>query len=355
MALNRPTDRWLPAVPARQINLDLAGMVTDARHNLSAAIRFEQTLFIAGDEGCFVHRLVQLPDGGWGLHQALPLADLLTLADPDAEIDIEGLAVEDNWLWIVGSHACTRQKLAKGGDEKIDLEALAALRPMPARAFLARVPLVVETSGHLLPVRQDGGRIAGLVKQTGNGNRIAAALARHALLGRFSSLPAKEGGIDIEGIAVVGNRVALGMRGPTLGGHAVLLELQIMAKRSGRLKLIADPVVRLLSLEGLAIRDLKRDDDDLLILSGPTTAVSGPCSLWRWRGWAGDPPRDGTTVRLHKPDWLMDLPHGRGKDHPEGLALVDGDEPGIMVLPDSPAPLRFKGTRLSVDVFAWPG
>ena len=354
MALKRPTDCWLPTLPVGRIELDLASMDADARLNLSAVTRIDQTMFIAGDEGYSIHRLLQLPDGSWGRHQALPLADLLGLADPAAEIDIEGLAVAESWLWIVGSHACTRQKLAKGGNETIDLKALAALRPMPARALLARVPLVVDSGGHALPVRQDGARIAGLVKQTASGNRIATALARHQLLGRFAGLPAKEGGIDIEGIAIAGNRVALGMRGPTLGGHAVLLELQIMAKQSGRLTLITDPVVRLLSLEGLAIRDLKRDGDDLLILSGPTNSVSGPCSLWRWRGWAGDPPRDGASVRLHRPDWLMDLPHGRGSDHPEGLELMNEPDRAIMVLTDSPATRRFKGARLSVDVFAWP-
>lgn len=298
MSVTKPITHWASMAPSGQIWLDLAGMDDAARQNLSA--------------------------------------------------------VEDGWLWILGSHACTRAKLTKNDDDIIDLAELAAMRPMPARAVVARAPLVDDAQGYALPVARDGDRVAGLVKQTTNGNRLAVALARHPLLGKFVGIPAKEGGVDIEGIAVAGDRIALGLRGPTLGGHAAILETKVRPKRSGRLKMVGELSVRLLALEGLAVRDLKRDGDDLLILRGPTTAVSGPCSLWRWRGWVGDPPRDLAKVRLHRPDWIMDIPHGRGNDNPKGLALFGEPERGVVILLDSPLPSRFEGTRLSIDFFALP-
>ena len=75
--------------------------------NLSASVRVGDTLFVGADEACAIERLVIGPDGA-GRHDRIQLAGLLDLADPEAEADIEGLAVED--VWIVGSHARTRPK-----------------------------------------------------------------------------------------------------------------------------------------------------------------------------------------------------------------------------------------------------
>lgn len=114
------------------------------------------------------------------------------------------------------------------------------------------------------------------------------------------------------------------------------------------------PFVRLLALEGLGVRDLKRRGSDLLILAGPTTALSGPIALYRWRGWASDLPQDQTKVRLHHPERILELPFGRGCDHPEGLVLWDDGH--ILVICDSPAPTRVdtnSGTLLA-DLFKLP-
>jgi Protein of unknown function (DUF3616) len=118
-------------------------------------------------------------------------------------------------------------------------------------------------------------------------------------------------------------------------------------------------VKRLLAMEGLGIRDLKRCGDDLLILAGPTTGLDGPCALYRWRGWAGDPPQDATRVRLHRPERLFDIPFGRGVDHPEGLALwdeADGRARQILVIYDSPSKRRCDTKRnvIEADLFDLP-
>ena len=190
--------------------------------------------------------------------------------------------------------------------------------------------------------------------QNKHGNSLAAALKKDKLVGPFTPIPAKEGGVDIEGIAVCGDRVALGMRGPVIGTHALLLEVRIRAGRSGKLKLDGGPVKRLLALEGLGIRDLKRMGEDLLILAGPTTALSGPCALYRWAEWSADPPRDEREVRLHRPERILELPFGRSCDHPEGLALWGDGE--VVVVNDSPGGdrLRNEGRTLIADIFRLP-
>jgi uncharacterized protein DUF3616 len=193
-----------------------------------------------------------------------------------------------------------------------------------------------------------------MLKQNKQGNSLAAALKKDKLVGPFTRIPAKEGGVDIEGIAVCGDRVALGMRGPVIGTHALLLEVRIRAGRSGKLKLDGGPVKRLLALEGLGIRDLKRMGEDLLILAGPTTGLSGPCALYRWAEWSADPPRDEREVRFHRPERILDLPFGRGCDHPEGLALWGDGE--VLVVNDSPGEdrLRNEGRTLIADIFRLP-
>jgi hypothetical protein len=76
--------------------------------NVSAGTRADGTLFIAADEHASINRLVAAEDGPWIEEGSVALRDLLPLADPDAEADLEGLAADDGWLWVVGSHARTR-------------------------------------------------------------------------------------------------------------------------------------------------------------------------------------------------------------------------------------------------------
>ncbi|WP_165374806.1 DUF3616 domain-containing protein [Sphingomonas montana] len=330
----------------------------DPTLDLSAAARHGNTLFLGSDEGVTLERLSR-GEGVWSGHQRFPLDAIFDL-DASGEADIEGLAEDDGWLWVLGSHARTRPKVGKAGDDRIDLSAFATLKYTRPRCLLARAPLVADrnTDGTMEPVRIDGDRRAGMVRQTRHGNRLARMLKDSPLLKPFTRIAAKEGGVDLEGIAVAGSRVAIGMRGPVIQTYAVLLELEIVAKASGRLTIAGPLHKRMLELDGLGIRDLKRDGADLLILAGPTTGLDGPCAVYRWTDWLGDPPQDDQVVRRHRPERIIDLPFGRGDDHPEGLVLLDGinGERDLLVICDSPAASRLDPMRRSVrcDRFRLP-
>lgn len=335
------------------------GGADDPTLDLSAAARHGNTLFLGSDEGVCLERLIR-GSAAWAGHKRFPLDAILDL-DASGEADIEGLAEDDGWLWVLGSHARTRPKIGKAGDDRIDLSAFASLKDTRPRCLLARVPLAADpdTADTMRPVRLDGQRRAGMVRQTKHGNRLAQMMKSSPLLKPFTRLAAKEGGVDLEGIAVAGTRVAIGMRGPVIQTHAVLLEVEITAKRSGRLTVAGPLYKRLLELDGLGIRDLKRDGADLLILAGPTTGLDGPCAIYRWTNWLGDPPRDDTVVRRHRPERIIDLPFGRGDDHPEGLVLLN-DPDGkrdLLVICDSSAANRLDPAARSVrcDRFHLPG
>lgn len=83
--------------------------------NLSGAAFTGDWLWVAGDEACGLDRLRRLePTGREALRlgevRDFPLADLLDLpGDAGEEADLEGMAVTDCYLWVVGSHGLKRK------------------------------------------------------------------------------------------------------------------------------------------------------------------------------------------------------------------------------------------------------
>jgi hypothetical protein len=174
------------------------------------------------------------------------------------------------------------------------------------------------------------------------------------------TMPAKENGFDIEGLAVRGQRVFLGLRGPVLRGYAVILELRVEQK-GRKLKLEApgggDDEERyrkhFLDLHGLGVRDLAFDGDDLLILAGPTLAHDGRHAVFCWEGaLRADAP---VLLRDPEPRHLLDLRIVPDHDRAEGIALRagPGGKRGLLVVYDSPAGARLdqRGGRVALDLF----
>ncbi|RYG89045.1 MAG: DUF3616 domain-containing protein [Alphaproteobacteria bacterium] len=348
---------WPPLTkPAAQVTLYVApagGDEGDPIEDLSAAVRVGDTLFLGSDEGVSIEQL-RRTETGWASCGRIKLGDCLGI-DLGEEADIEGLAEEDGWLWVLGSHARTRPKLKKRDDERLDLKTYADLKDTRARCLLARLPLGPDpdASGLLRPSERVAERRRQLLKRTRHGNALARTLARDPLIRPFTRIPAKEGGVDLEGIAVAFPRVALGMRGPVIQTYAVLLEFEVKA-RAGALRIDGPVYKRMLDLEGLGIRDLKRVGDDLLILAGPTTALDGPCAVYRWRNWVGEPAEHKHMVCLHRPERIIELAFGRGDDHPEALAVMrDGEARQLLVICDSPAAGRLdaKVRTVRCDLF----
>src|SRR5687768_7501964 len=97
-----PLDAWpTPVRPIAQARLRLAqkGDEKPVTHDISAAAVAGETLFLAADEHATVEVLDRAQDGEFSAGAAIRLAERFDLPDPDDEIDIEGLAVEDGCLW----------------------------------------------------------------------------------------------------------------------------------------------------------------------------------------------------------------------------------------------------------------
>jgi hypothetical protein len=357
LELNEPPDG---SVTAEQI-----------RKSLSAAIQVGRHLWLGCDETATLERLTHLGGGRWGEHRTYNLADVLDLPGaPDDEVDVEGLAWDPPYLWIVGSHGRKRGKPdAAEGVEKA-FATLADVDTEDNRYLLARIPLEEDPeAGGLVPRRAcpdprdpNATLTAARLKGKGRDGGLMRALRDDPHLRKFLRLPGKDNGFDIEGLSSARGRLFVGLRGPVLRGWAVVLEIQPEpAGRPERLKLAPiGPKGRryrkhFLELDGLGVREITHVRDEMMVLAGPTMDVRAPATLFRWRG-ALDAEGD-SIVPAEKLDRLMDLPHdvdGPG-DHPEGVCRfrAEGVE-GLLVVYDSPARRRMRGGKIQADVFPIP-
>ena len=326
-----------------------------ATHTNLSAVRAEgRCLWVAGDETATVERLVTdsaTPLGSYGHQRSFALADYIDLPGPAGdEADIEGIGRSGSYLWAVGSHSLKRKKIkAKHADAKA-IKRLAKVEDEPNRRIVVRIPVVADEDG--LPGLAREVAINGETRTAavlgGVGASLTDLLADDDHLGPFLKIPSKDNGFDLEGVAAVEERLYLGLRGPVLRGWAVVLEVHPYVDDDDphvlRLRKIgpdAEPYRKhFLDLDGLGVRDLCPDGDDLLVLSGPSMDLDGPVRIHRWHHAARtDTPQ---VVRDDEISRLMDLHYGEGDDHPEGLARLDDidDRARLLVVYDSPAPHR---------------
>jgi Protein of unknown function (DUF3616) len=322
-----------------------------ATHTNLSAVRVDgPALWIAGDETATLERLVaDNPDlpSEYGDERTFRLGDFVDLPgdDADEEADIEGLARTGHFLWAVGSHSLRRKRIKSHHDGAKALKRLARIEGQRNRQILVRLPIADE-DGLPTPVPE--------IVVAGERHRAAALGRRDDLrellrdddhLGPFVGIPGKDNGLDIEGIAVTGDRVYLGLRGPVLRGWAFVLELRPYVDPGTperlRLRRFADGLPyrkHVVDLDGLGVRDLCPAGDDLLVLAGPTMDLDGPVRIYRWRG-----ARRVEMPAIVRGDVLigeLELTYGEGDDHAEGMGLVGADGKLALIVYDSPAKAR---------------
>ncbi|MEI4469947.1 DUF3616 domain-containing protein [Frigidibacter sp. MR17.24] len=362
------------ALPDHEILLEftearrLAHVDDPIRKDLSTATRAGDSLFLSCDETAGIERLTPVAGSGgrhWGNHRHFNLGRIIDLPDgPKGEMDIEGLYhdadPDGGWLWVCGSHSLKRKQPRHARDTpEASLARMARIGRDPNRYFLGRLPLVRKRGG-MAPVLRDGARQAAWVKLKRHRSKLLGWLSDDPHLGAFLGLPSKENGLDIEGVAADGLRVWLGLRGPVLRGHAVVIEMRMKLTGKGHLKprrIDGDRRYRkhLIPTGGQGIRDLTIDGRDLVILTGPALAGDGAAEVLLWRG-----ALDHEAGATHPPERvtrLAGLPYRGGLDHPEGLvpwpeAARDG-RPAWLVAYDSPDPVRLGHGPTCITADIW--
>ena len=327
----------------------------------AAAFSDDGSLWVGSDEMIGVERLSRVGCHSYGQHQRFLLQNYINLFNTDDEIDIEGMDFDGNYLWLTGSHS-TKRKKPKKDDLETNLDRMATITTDLNRFILARVPII---NGDLIKsyTPQEGNSLtAACLQTTEERNILFDALAGDRHLKPFiqMSIPSKDNGLDIEGLAVKEGRLLLGLRGPVLRGWAIIIEIEPTESESGVLELkeIGEDGAKyrkyFLDLNGLGIRELCWQGDDLIILAGPTMALEGEMQIFRWCDAAQS---QGNTILEQDEDELIplfDLPFSIGTDHAEGLALYScwEQKDGLMVFYDSPDERRLKGDKqIFADVF----
>lgn len=334
------------------------------REDISALAVAGRTLFCACDETASVERLV-LEDNGtrFSNHRSIALGGWFNLpGGVEGEMDIEGLAVSEGYLWVSGSHSLKRRDSGEAGDPVATLKDMAN---DPNRSFLGRVPLVdrgagiVDPVGRIEPLDGEGLDAACLpLDPKKNREGIKSYLSDDPLLRPFMDVPCKENGFDIEGLAVDGERILLGLRGPVVGTFALIVEVALKRTGKGHLKprkLEDGRRYRLhaLDLGGHGIRDLLIDEGRLLILSGPTADIDGRQVVHVLEDFARTL-AGRVSADMLKP--AFELPILADCDHAEGIAKLSRDgRDYLLVAFDNPAPGRRRGDyALAADLFPFP-
>jgi hypothetical protein len=328
--------------------------------NLSGAAFAGDWLWVAGDEACGLDRLRRLDPVGrevlrFGDVRDFPLTDLLDLpGTAEEEADLEGMAVADGCLWVVGSHGLKRKNAKPGRGHAENARRLAKVTLDGNRLLLACLPIEPDAKGEPCLVRQaQDGRRALRLNGDAQTNLLTRALADDPHFGPYMAIPGKDNGFDIEGLAVDGRRLLLGLRGPVLRGWSALLEIAVEAGED-QLRLVplddSGALIRkhFLRLDGLGVRDLNFSGDDLYILAGPTMVLNGEIRVFKWPGArpllaaTRDPVRFEVALTES-----VSLPHGRGTNRAEALCdlpnVLSGGKPSWLVLYDAPGTDRKEG------------
>nr|WKN35540.1 DUF3616 domain-containing protein [Tunicatimonas sp. TK19036] len=339
------------------------------RDELSSVVRTGEYLWLAFDEGHGLERLKRVKDTYQG-HQTFSLTEYMHLPEGKDEVDIEGLAYDGTYIWIVGSHSTKRGKPDERKDSlKKRIKCLAKVKNDPNRHTLARIPVLKdpETGEYTLykscPDPKNPGQFltASRLKANKTQSQLTKALKKDKHFQPFMDIPGKDNGLDIEGIAVMGERIFLGLRGPVLRGWAIILEVQVKQKGKDTLKLkkIGKHKQRyrkhMVNLHGMGIRELAVAQDDLLILAGPTMDCDGTIALYRIPG--GLPDKVESMLYNDEIERLVNVTLGHeteyGRDKAEGLTLTEDNE--LLVVYDAPASHRLKDeSDAYADIFTYP-
>jgi len=311
-----------------RVPLDYANKANDDLLNNISGVALDGTfLWTVSDEGrTFECLKADVQGNGFVLVKQHPIDGLLPGwpgADKQAELDLESVDVASGALWLCGSHCNVRRKPKTKGELLPDIVARLS------RRLLARI----EVNGDQL----------GKARSTpfeGPGS-IRDALGVDPWLRPFIDLPSKENGLDIEGMAVFGDEVLLGLRGPRLDSFAVVVHLKV----ADDLK-VKGYRLSFLDLGGLAIRDLGRDGDTMMIVAGPVGDAGGPFGIFRWKPQA--------TSLIQTPTDITPAKWPAADEKPEGICVLErnGDKRYLVVY-DSPKK-RIQGTVYEADWLTIP-
>ncbi|MBI1880867.1 MAG: DUF3616 domain-containing protein [Chloroflexi bacterium] len=239
-----------------------------APKDISAIAKTGPFLVIGSDEGVGQDKnenIIQLLEEVEADHYNVS-NDILLFKGNDTdgnELDIEGIAVEGNKVYVVGSHSLRRRKVDTSKRYQKNRESFRAeaIDGQKNRAWLYR--LAINSEGK----ETDRARIS-----------LRDIIQNDGVLKMFSKIPSKENGIDIEGIAVKGEWLYVGFRGPVFRENYVPVMKLKFDQPEETYELLY------VKLGGYGFRDIESVSDGFLIVAGPVGDGSTSYPLYHWDG-----------------------------------------------------------------------
>lgn len=315
------------------------------RADLSAVGQLHSFLLVGSDEAVgkksrkknIVQVLREDGEDRYVVHRDIPLCTPLKAngkckkKKQRKEMDIEGIAVEGNSVYVIGSHSLVRKRVRCEPIGPCNLNCRKPRSYAENRAILTgpgAKSVDREKSGRDRLVRFDLDRDG--VSSNMAEISLAPIIDSLDVFKPFKDVPGKENGVDIEGIAVRDGVVYLGFRGPVLRGNYV----PVMKIRFDD-PVVAEKDILYVKLDGRGIRDLVRVSDGFLILAGPVGGGSDSFLLYHWDGRdmvPGDGARPSPPGRLK----LLGAIGHPSCGSPEGMAVQreDGTSYDIIVVFD---------------------
>lgn len=268
----------------------------------------QRTCVLVQDED-YQAAIVTLTEGRLDIARTFELKRVTPPPDKDHEYDAEAAAYSAGLFYVLGSHS-RRGKACNEAN--------------PDSRMLTRFALDAAT-GLPAGITVNGRPIAGLIS-------LIPALAPKfdRCLGTKRPPDARgewvaEQGINFEGLAVRGEEVFLGLRGPVLNGAAHIIRTTLPVLFGGAEAEATATALKLSPAGG--VRDLAVHEQQILILSGSEDDDIGNAAIHVWNG-------SGTTVTK-----LCDIPRGdQENDKPEALLVLDGTASAfrVLILSDGP-------------------
>ncbi|MCA9245934.1 MAG: DUF3616 domain-containing protein [Planctomycetales bacterium] len=233
--------------------LMIAGDVYE-KHDVSAVARVGDWIVVASDEGGRVQilRLVA--------NQLRVVRDV-RLAEDEPEADFEAIAADGDMVYVLGSHSRVRKKVKGDRSARENRERLLDIDRQPTREVLFRFQLAPD------------GQVSRVERTS-----LMPILEKYPLLERFTSIPGKENGVDLEGLATRDGWLYAGFRGPVLRGNLVpVLKFRFASP-------VRESQLLLVDLAGSGIRAMAEVEGGFLILAGPVGDGLGEYTIHFWDG-----------------------------------------------------------------------
>ena len=185
-------------------------------------------------------------------------------SNADSDPDAESAAFHGGYFYVAGSHGRAR----KSGKEK----------NAPYTVFRFKVNAQTGKPDFEVSDRQ-------VPAQIEKSTALRAAIRAAEVIGPFAEKLLGDNGANIEGMALAGERIYFGFRGPVLEGRAFILSTAIDGLFGIK---PLDPKTHALALGPYTgIRDLARVDAGLLVLAGAVNSQNVTPAVYQWNPTSG--------------------------------------------------------------------